>query len=153
MDVLGFFCMIPHPQVFICLVPIYSLLDLLCTFIFCIDFLSVTALKTCLVLFCLKIIIMYQTCSVSVMPGRLLCCFLIKNVKRATSLFLPYANNKGADQPAHPRSLISTFVVCCLDSVIPHLAIAEISRLYLISEADLTWSQTPKAGFLVTRLK
>ena len=26
-------------------------------------------------------------------------------------LFMPYANNKGADQPAHPRSLISTFVV------------------------------------------
>ena len=26
-----------------------------------------------------------------------------------------YANNKGADQPAHPHSLISTFVVHCLD--------------------------------------
>ena len=31
---------------------------------------------------------------------------------------MPYANNKGADQPAHPRSLISTFVVRCLDSII-----------------------------------
>ena len=30
---------------------------------------------------------------------------------------MPYANNKGADQPAHPRSLISTFVVRCLDSI------------------------------------
>ena len=30
---------------------------------------------------------------------------------------MPYANNKGADQPAHPRSLISTFVVRCLDSM------------------------------------
>ena len=33
--------------------------------------------------------------------------------KWATSwenLFLPYAYNKGTDQPAHPRSLISTFV-------------------------------------------
>ena len=29
-----------------------------------------------------------------------------------------YANNKGADQPAHPCSLISTFVVRCLDSII-----------------------------------
>ena len=28
---------------------------------------------------------------------------------------MPYANNKGADQPAHPRSLISTFIVHCLD--------------------------------------
>ena len=31
---------------------------------------------------------------------------------------MPYANNKGADQPAQPRSLISTFVVRCLDSII-----------------------------------
>ena len=28
---------------------------------------------------------------------------------------MPYANNKGADQPAHPRSLISAFDVHCLD--------------------------------------
>ena len=27
----------------------------------------------------------------------------------------PYANNKGADQPAHPRSLIGTFFVRHLD--------------------------------------
>ena len=26
------------------------------------------------------------------------------------SLVMPYANNKSADQPGHPRSLISTFV-------------------------------------------
>ena len=32
--------------------------------------------------------------------------------------FMPYVNNKGADQPAHTRSLISTFVVRCLDSII-----------------------------------
>ena len=31
---------------------------------------------------------------------------------------MPYVNNKGADQPVHLRSLISTFVVCCLDSMI-----------------------------------
>ena len=29
---------------------------------------------------------------------------------------MPYANNKGADQPAHPRILISTFVVRYLDN-------------------------------------
>ena len=34
------------------------------------------------------------------------------------NLFLPYANNKGADQRAHPRNLISTFVVRSLDSII-----------------------------------
>ena len=33
-------------------------------------------------------------------------------------LFMPYANNKGADQPAHLHSLISAFVVRCLDSTI-----------------------------------
>ena len=49
-----------------------------------------------------------------------------------------YANNKGADQSVHPRSLISTFVVHCLDSIIPRPAIAEISRLYLVSEAEQT---------------
>ena len=31
---------------------------------------------------------------------------------------MPYANNKGADQPAHPCRLICTFVVRCLDSMI-----------------------------------
>ena len=41
---------------------------------------------------------------------------------------LPYANNKDPDQPAHPRSLISTFVVRFLDSIIPHLTTAGISR-------------------------
>ena len=71
---------------------------------------------------------------------------------------MPYANNKGADQPAHPRSLISTFVVRCLDSIIPLVSISGISSLYLASVAALaglclTWSQTPKTGFLVTRLK
>ena len=34
-------------------------------------------------------------------------------------MFMPYVNNKGADQPAHPRSLISVFVVRCLDNIIP----------------------------------
>ena len=31
--------------------------------------------------------------------------------------------NKGADQPAHPRSLISVFVVRCMDSIISLFAI------------------------------
>ena len=39
---------------------------------------------------------------------------------------MPYANNKGADQPAHPRSLISAFVVRCLDSIISLDPITEI---------------------------
>ena len=43
--------------------------------------------------------------------------------------FMPYANNKHADQPAHPPSLISIFVVHCLDSIIPIVVIAKISSL------------------------
>ena len=42
---------------------------------------------------------------------------------------LPYANNKGVDQPAHLLSMISAFVVRCLDSIIPLLAISKDSRL------------------------
>ena len=42
---------------------------------------------------------------------------------------LAYANNKGADQPAHPRSLISTFVVRCLGSIMAVVSISEISSL------------------------
>ena len=41
---------------------------------------------------------------------------------------MSYVNNKGADQPAHPRSLISAFVHC-LESIISLDSIAEISRL------------------------
>ena len=46
----------------------------------------------------------------------------------AKMYLMPYANNKGADQPAHPRSLISTFVVGCLDSMICILALSKVSR-------------------------
>ena len=48
---------------------------------------------------------------------------------------MPYANNKGADQPAHLRCLISTFVVRCLDSIIPLVSTSKISSLYIASVA------------------
>ena len=53
--------------------------------------------------------------------------------------------------------MITTFVVRCLDSTIPLLAIAEISRPKLVFLAEqaglsLNWSQTPKASFVVTWL-
>ena len=38
-----------------------------------------------------------------------------------------FANNTGADQPAHPRSLISAFVIHFLKSIICKLATSEIS--------------------------
>ena len=60
---------------------------------------------------------------------------------------MSYANNKGADQPAHPCSLISPFVVRCLDSMISLDSITEISRLLLASVAAQAglcqaWSET-----------
>ena len=55
------------------------------------------------------------------------------------------------------RSLISTFVSRCLDSIIALVSISEISSLHLASvaaQAGLcrTWSQTPKTDFLVAWL-
>ena len=63
-----------------------------------------------------------------------------------------YANNKGTDQPAHLRSLISAFVVRCLEGIMSVDSIAEISRLQLASVAAqaglcLAWSETPKDTF------
>ena len=65
---------------------------------------------------------------------------------------LSYANNKGADQPAHPRSLINAFVVHCLDSVMFLVSVTKISSLMLASVAEqanlsLTWSETQKDMF------
>ena len=37
-----------------------------------------------------------------------------------------FANNTGADQPAHPRSLISAFVIRFVESIICKLATGEI---------------------------
>ena len=66
------------------------------------------------------------------------------------NVIVAYANNKGADQSAHPRNLISAFVVLCLDSRIPLLPISKISRPWVASvalETGLSWSQNPKTGF------
>ena len=46
----------------------------------------------------------------------------------AKMCLMPYASNKGADQPAHPCSLISAFVVRSLDSIISLVSRSEISR-------------------------
>ena len=40
------------------------------------------------------------------------------------NLFMPFANNKGTDKPAHPRSIISDSFVHCLDSMKPIIALA-----------------------------
>ena len=65
---------------------------------------------------------------------------------------MSYANNKGADQPAHPRSRISAFVVRYLDSVISLVSVTKISSPLLASVAEqaslsLTRSETPEDRF------
>ena len=37
-----------------------------------------------------------------------------------------FANNKGIDQPELPRSLISAFVICSLESIISELATSTV---------------------------
>ena len=38
------------------------------------------------------------------------------------NLILLYANNNGKDQPSHPCKLITTFVICLLESILSKLA-------------------------------
>ena len=59
---------------------------------------------------------------------------------------------KSADQPAHPRGLISAFVVHCLDSVMCLVSVIKSSSLMLASVAEqpslsLTWSETLEDTF------
>ena len=68
------------------------------------------------------------------------------------NLFMPHANNKAADQPAHPHSQISAFVVRCLDSIVslvPIFAIWWLTQACVAEQAGLSpaWSQTPKDSF------
>ena len=48
--------------------------------------------------------------------------------RHVKTCLMTYANYKGADQPAHPRSLISTFLFAAL-SKIPTLAKSRISMM------------------------
>ena len=45
---------------------------------------------------------------------------------RKKTCLLGFANNTGADQPAHPRSLFSSYVIRFLESIISRLAMSEI---------------------------
>ena len=68
------------------------------------------------------------------------------------NLSLGFAKNKGADQPAHLRSMISAFVIHFLESIICKLANGEISIFRLVSVAEETGLKlTPKTGFLPAR--
>ena len=50
----------------------------------------------------------------------------INGPRREKTCLRRFANNKGSDQPAHPRSLISAFVIHCLESTISKLTTSEI---------------------------
>ena len=72
------------------------------------------------------------------------------------NLFSGFANNKDADQPAHPHSLISAFVIRFLESIISKLATSEILFFLLVSVAEETGlninlSETQRTGFVVSR--
>ena len=49
---------------------------------------------------------------------------------------MTYGNNNGADQYGHLHSLISTYVVHCLDSIICIFAKSKISSLQLVYVAE-----------------
>ena len=70
-------------------------------------------------------------------------------------VFRGVSNNKGTDQPAHPCSPISAFVIRFLESTVYNLATSKISIFQLVSVAEeiglsLALSETPKTGFLAT---
>ena len=52
------------------------------------------------------------------------------------NLTLFHMNNKGGDQPAHPHSLISAFVIHSLENTIDKLATCKISRFLLVYVAE-----------------
>ena len=52
---------------------------------------------------------------------------VINGPRRKKTCLRGFANNKGADQPVHPRRLISAFVIKFSESIISRLATSEIS--------------------------
>ena len=55
---------------------------------------------------------------------------------RRENLSLGVCKNKGANQPAQPRRVISAFVFHLLESIISRLATRKISIFYLVSVAE-----------------
>ena len=73
-------------------------------------------------------------------------------------VFRGLRTTQGTDQPGHPRSLISAFLIRLLASIIYRLATSEISILQLVfvvkqAGLNLALSEIPKTGFVATRPK
>ena len=83
--------------------------------VFLMPILMTYSVLLCKIYCCSSIVIQLMFCYISELGHEKIC-------------FMPHANNKGADQPAHPCSLISAFVVRCKDRMIPLVYISEISR-------------------------
>ena len=77
---------------------------------------------------------------------------IIYGPRREKTCLWWFVNNKGADQPAHSRSLINAFVIRVLESTISKLATSEISVFLIVSVAEqdglkLTLSENPEDRF------
>ena len=71
--------------------------------------------------------------------------------RREKTCLQGFANNTGADQPAHPRSLISAYVIRFLKSIISKLASREIFN-FLASLCSLgDWFESYFVGNLEDR--
>ena len=88
------------------------------------------------------------------------CAYAIVSIsygpRREKTSLRGFANNTGADQPGHPRRLISAFVISLSRSIISRLAMSEISIFKLVSVAEetgliLAVSETSKTDFLGMR--
>ena len=77
--------------------------------------------------------------------------------RREKTCLRGFANNTGADQPAHPRSLISAFVIRFWKIPYVNLLQVKFSTFQIVSVAEETvlkhaLSETPKSVFVTSRL-
>ena len=63
---------------------------------------------------------------------------IIMGLDARKPVFAGFANNSGADQPAHPRSLISAFVICVLESTRSKPGTSEISVVSVAEETGFS---------------
>ena len=83
---------------------------------------------------------------------RMIVCYKLSRVVRKPAFCI--CENKDADQLRGSREADQHLCFHYTDSTTPLLPKSEISRLKLSSQPGLcrTWSETPKTGFLTTRL-
>ena len=77
---------------------------------------------------------------------------MIIGPRREKTCLMWLTNNKRADQPVHPRSLIMAFAIRLLGNIISRLATSKVSIFKPVSVAEqadlnLNLSETPKTGF------